>query len=305
MVGYPALPFLLRSFTAPEAVAMGEHSGQEKPRSTRQKVSGKNLSTAENANMRKVLPETYQAQGLQRLWRAHGDAVNKHLVARWSPATQTETLLKTDLFDEAVSDGLWPLLSSLAKRVFYVDCSLEVHEVAKGRYSRLQSIGADVRHLPFPTGTFDGIVSNSTLDHFKSLHDLSVSLQELFRVLRPGGNMILTLDNPSNPIILLRNWLPFPLLRRLKILPYYVGVTLGASRLEGLLKDSGFEVLEMETIMHCPRLLAVTAARWLEKNASLRTQGYFLRLLMAFEKLSRLPTRFLTGYFIAVKATKR
>jgi hypothetical protein len=123
-------------------------------------------------------------------------------------------------------------------------------------------------------------------------------------VLRPGGQLILTLDNLSNPIILLRNWLPFRLLKRLKIVPYYVGVTLGANRLKYLLKETGFEVLEVDTIMHCPRVLAVKITRWVEKYTSLRTQKSFLRLLMAFERLSRLPTRFLTGYFVAVKVTK-
>ena len=89
---------------------------------------------AKNRSIREVLPETYQAQGLQRLWRTHSDSVNQALIARWRPVTQMETLLKTDLFDEAVSDGLSPLLNSLAKRVFYIDSALEVHEMAKGRY---------------------------------------------------------------------------------------------------------------------------------------------------------------------------
>jgi SAM-dependent methyltransferase len=260
---------------------------------------------AKKRSARGILPESYQALGLQKLWRAHSDSVNKALVARWRPVGQMDTLLKTDLFDEAVSDGLSSLLNSLAKRVFYMDSALEVHEMAKRSHSRLQTIGADVRDLPFANGTFDGIVSNSTLDHFESLDDLSGSLQELFRVLRPGGQMILTLDNLSNPIILLRNCLPFPLLKRLKIIPYYVGVTLRPKRLEYLLKEIGFEVLEVDAIMHCPRVLAVTMVRWVEKHTSLRTQRSFLRLLMAFEGLSRLPTRFLTGYFVAIKATKR
>jgi len=216
-----------------------------------------------------------------------------------------DTLLKTDLFDEAVSDGLSPLLNSLAERVFYTDSALEVHEMARGRYARLQTIGADVRDLPFANSIFDAIISNSTLDHFESPGDLSGSLQELFRVLRPGGQMILTLDNRSNPMILLRNWLPFSLLKRLKIVPYYVGVTLGPHRLQSLLKETGFDVIEVDAIMHCPRVLAVRVARWVERHASLRTQKSFLRLLMAFEGLSRLPTRFLTGYFVAVKVRRR
>lgn len=259
---------------------------------------------AKNKSVLKILPETYQSQGMQKLWRAHSDSVNKALVVRWQPVGQMDTLLKTDLFDEAVGDGLSPLLSSLAKRVFYIDSALEVHEMAKDRYSRLRTIGADVRHLPFANGTFNGIVSNSTLDHFESPDDLFGSLQELFRVLRPGGQMILTLDNLSNPMIFLRNWLPFPFLKRLKVVPYYVGVTLRANRLERLLRESGFEVVEMDAILHCPRVLAVTIAHWVE-HTSPRTQKSFLRILTAFERLSCLPTRFLTGYFVAVKATKR
>jgi len=260
---------------------------------------------AENRSIQEVLPETYQFQDLQKLWRAHSDSVNKALVARWRPAGQMDTVLKTDLFDEAVSDGLSPLLNSLAERVFYTDSALEVYEMARGRYARLQTIGADVRDLPFANSIFDAIISNSTLDHFESPGDLSGSLQELFRVLRPGGQMILTLDNRSNPMILLRNWLPFSLLKRLKIVPYYVGVTLGPHRLQSLLKETGFDVIEVDAIMHCPRVLAVRVARWVERHASLRTQKSFLRLLMAFEGLSRLPTRFLTGYFVAVKVRRR
>ena len=273
--------------------------------STCQKVLGKNILTAKKENVWEGFPGTYRAQGPQRLWRSHSDSVNKALVARWGPAEQMETLLKTDLFDEAVGDGLSPLLASQANRVVYTDLSLEVHQMARCRYPGLRTVVADVRCLPFVRDTFPGIVSNSTLDHFQSLDDLLASLRELFRVLRPGGQMILTFDNLSNPIIRLRNWLPFRLLKRLKIVPYYVGVTVGPHRLEQFLKENGFEVLETDAIMHCPRVLAILAARWLEKHGAPRGQRFLLRLLMAFERLSRLPTRFLTGYFIAIKAMKR
>jgi SAM-dependent methyltransferase len=217
---------------------------------------------------------------------------------------QIETLLKTDLFDEAVGEGLSPLLASQAKSVFYTDLSPEIHRMARCRYPGLHTVVADVRRLPFFRDTFQGIVSNSTLDHFQSLDDLLDSLKELLRVLQPGGQMILTFDNLSNPVIRLRNWLPFDLLKRLRIVPYYVGVTLGPHRLKHLLQENGFEVLETDAIIHCPRVLAIMAARWLERHGTPRAQRFFLHLLTAFEGLSRLPTRFLTGYFIAIKATK-
>lgn len=250
-------------------------------------------------------PGAYQNKGFQKLWRTHSDSVNQALLTRWLLNGQMENLLKTDLFDEAVSDGLSSLLNVRSKRVFYIDASLEVHRRAKRRHPNLQTVGTDVRCLPFADGTFDGIVSNSTLDHFKSLDDLVISLKELYRALRTGGQMILTLDNLANPIILLRNGLPFHLLYYMKIVPYYVGVTLGPYRLQRLLKEIGFKVLEVDAIMHCPRVLAVAIAHWMERHTSPKTQRYFLRFLMAFEGLSCLPTRFLTGHFIAVRAMRR
>jgi len=65
--------------------------------------------------------------------------------------------------------------------------------------------------------------------------------------------------------------------------------------------ELGFEVLEMIAVLHCPRVLAVNLARILEKRTSCATQQRFLRQLMSFERLARWPTRFLTGYSLAVR----
>jgi hypothetical protein len=46
-----------------------------------------------------------QSSGKQSLWRVHSDAVNVALCARWLPKGRMKHLLKTDLFDEAVTDG--------------------------------------------------------------------------------------------------------------------------------------------------------------------------------------------------------
>src|SRR5574341_1753589 len=105
--------------------------------------------------------------------------------------------------------------------VFGIDLSLLTVRAAKLRHHGLKATGADVRHLPFADGVFDVIVSNSTLDHFESSDEIISSLQELHRVLRTGGQLLLTLDNLANPLISLRNVLPFGLLNRLNIVPYY------------------------------------------------------------------------------------
>ncbi len=241
---------------------------------------------------------------LQTLWRMHSDAVNMRLFARWLPTMTPVRLLKTDLFDEAYSDGLYPLLASRAKTVIGIDVAVLTLGAATARHPGLQAVGADVRLLPFVTGNFDVIVSNSTLDHFATQDDITRSIHELHRVLKKGGHLLITLDNLANPVIGLRNMLPFSLLSSLGLLPYYMGTSCRPQQLRRILQDVGFEILEVQAVMHCPRIFAVAIARILSKYAGAGTQKKFLRILMSFERLAVLPTRFLSGNFVAVKAMK-
>jgi len=239
-----------------------------------------------------------------RLWRAHSDIVNSHLLVRWLPPEKADRLLKTDLFDELVSEGIYPLLARRANSIFCIDTALFTLRMVPGWPIGPRRIGADVRSLPFANDAFDVIVSTSTLDHFRSLDEIASSLSELYRVLHSGGHLILTLDNTANPFIYLRNSLPFALLRRLGIVPYYVGVSLRPSHLRNLLEKTGFEILEVDATLHCPRVLAVPVSDWVERHFGPKGQRRFLRLLLAFEKLSHWPTRFFTGNFTAVRAIK-
>ena len=86
--------------------------------------------------------------------------------------------------------------------------------------------------------------------------------------------------------------------------PNYVGATCGPNGLRIILEKVGFKLLEVDTMMHCPRVLAVAMSRRVETYAPPEAQRFFLRFLMVFELLSRLPTRFLTGHFVAIKAIK-
>lgn len=238
------------------------------------------------------------------LWREHADRVNLALLERWLPREQSGSLLKTDLFDEAVARGLFSLLEARARTVVGMDLSGVTTGIASRRIGSTTCSCADVRALPFASDAFDVIVSDSTLDHFATLDEMAISLRELYRVLRPGGTLLLTLDNLANPVIALRQRLSGRLLKRLDLVPYFVGATCGPSRLRRMVAGAGFRIEEMGAIMHCQRVLAVRLARSFHRRASTRTQERFLRWLMKFEALGRLPTRYLTGHFIAVRATK-
>jgi SAM-dependent methyltransferase len=240
-----------------------------------------------------------------QLWRKHSDSINQSLLFRWLPKQPVGRLLKTDMFDELVGEGLTPFLQARAHSVIGMDLSFGNAHVTCRTQTGVCGACADVRELPFGNESFEVVVSNSTLDHFQTSDEIIVSLRELHRVLRKDGQLILTLDNPANPIIAARNVLPFKLLNRLGILPYYVGATCGPWRLQKWLREIGFDVMDVTAVLHCPRIFAVLAAKILCSFANNSVQQRFLRWIQVFENMSRWPTRYLTGHFIAVRAEKR
>jgi SAM-dependent methyltransferase len=252
------------------------------------------------------------ASDAQRLWRRHSDAVNRGLLSRWLPRS-ADRILKTDLWDEAVSDGLFPALATHTRQVVGIDVSAAVVNAAVGRYPALHARCADVRRLPFTDGAFDVVVSNSTLDHFATIDDIQIALAELHRVMRPGGTLVVTLDNPSNPIIALRRALPRSAFDAVwqnfgelaaRIAPSALGATCNVETLARLVTTAGFDVGERTSLVHCPRVLAVLVADQLARRSSQRAQERFLSFLLRFEKLASLPTRFWTGHFVAIRATR-
>ena len=251
------------------------------------------------------IADAWTEEHLDPVWRTHSDAVYEALLERWLPAKKLRRILKTDLFDEAVAEGLYPVVQARAERVTGFDVSPRIVAAACTRYPRLQGIVADARQLPFDDGKFDAVVSLSTLDHFASLDDIRRALVQLHRVLAPGGALVITLDNASNPLVALRNGLPYPLLRGLGLVPYRIGVTYSSGRFLALLRSCGFDVRDVAFVVHCPRVIAVLASRLIERAASRVARAHFLRLLAGCERLGRWPTRALTGYYTAALATTR
>jgi len=257
----------------------------------------------------------WRAARPHRLCREYTDGQQLALIDRWcgiappsaggqAIAAGETMLLKTDLFDEVAGHGLVPRLLAAGVKVTGIDISPLIVAEAAARNPGLVAVAADVRAMPFSDGSFDAIFSGSTLDHFAAVGDIRRALRELRRVLRPGGRLILTLDNPANPLIRLRNGPLLRLLRRLGIVPYQVGATLGPRALAAAVRDAGFEVVEATAVMHCPRVIAVPAAGLVDRLSAIWRRG-FLRWLAACEGLESLPSRWLTGHYVAIHAFVR
>jgi SAM-dependent methyltransferase len=205
--------------------------------------------------------------------------------------------------------GLFPLLASHAGEVTGIDISASIVQAARRRHPGLDAVVSDVRTLPFGDDAFDTVISTSTLDHLDAMDDVLAALSNIARILKPGGRLILMMDNPSNPVVRLRNSLPIAWLVRYGLVPYLVGVTAGHTALERALAKRNFKVLGSTAIMHCARMPAVLLSMLLDARGAGRAAEWsrrrFLELLRLLEYLEHWPTRYLTGYFVAVLAEKR
>ncbi len=91
-------------------------------------------------------------------------------------------------------------LTILAQRKGYrvVGADLSAGMLAANR-SGAPLVHADCSQLPFPDGSFDGLVCGYALRNFT---DLAQAFGETARVLRPGGRLaILEVDAPASPVL--------------------------------------------------------------------------------------------------------
>ncbi len=227
-----------------------------------------------------------QEDGLPGGWRRRARVEHLELLDRWV-GPPLGRWLKTDLFEERDPNrALLPHLGTAG----WVGTDISPEVAQRGGAI---AAAADVRRLPFASGAFDGVLSTSTLDHFEDGADIARSLVELHRVLRPGGVLVLTLDNPRNPLIRLRNALPDGLARRTGLVPFSVGATLDEAAGREALGAAGFDVTDSVHLLHVPHVVGTRLASW---------PWYERRVLPRFARLAGTRAAPWTGHFAAFLA---
>jgi SAM-dependent methyltransferase len=235
-------------------------------------------------------------------WRAYCDLLHERLIAEWVGASRFDRSLKTDLFDEVVGPGLVRVLQRSSREVHGLDLVESLVLAATAANPGLLGRCADVRQTGLADGSMDFVLSNSTLDHFREAADLPRTLRELARVLRAGGLLLVTLDNPQNPLVGLRNALPYAALRKTGLVPYFVGHTVPMDTLAGMLEDCSLRLLRRRHIMHVPRVVALHLCRLCGRNR--QVSSVLLRAMLAGERAAGWPAAQITGHFSAVLARK-
>jgi ubiquinone/menaquinone biosynthesis C-methylase UbiE len=227
----------------------------------------------------------------------HKRDLHLKLIQKWAPGLEGKYLLKTDAYEEAFGrDAFLDALSETAALAVGMDISSEIAGRAKRRFPSLSYTATDIKNLPFRSAVFDVIISNSTLDQLVP-NDVSTAVGELARILKPGGTMILTLDNRHNPLHVFSHWI------RRVFGWFYTDRCYSVPEAGNLLRENGFRVLETTAVFHVPfplNFLAKTAERLFGRAVV----PWIERMVRFYGRFEKYPTRFLTGRHIALLARK-
>lgn len=233
--------------------------------------------------------------------------VHLNLIARWADVKKNQRILKTDLFAEALQPSrafLWEILKN-NDNIVGIDISAKIAFRAKTSAtqcapgSSAEYMNCDVRHLPFASNSFDLIVSDSTLDHFTHENEIVTALSELSRVLKPGGALVITMDNKGN--------LTEPLFRLwvfLGLSYFFIGKTYSIKELKQALARVGLLVTDTTAIIHNPRFFTRKIIALLHKGSPTRFNRCIRRGLATLDGLENRKTKYLTAQFIAAIAVK-
>lgn len=216
------------------------------------------------------------------------------LLERWLPRG-CQRVLFTDLFNESfgyTTSLNWCIGHS--RHVVGMDiASKVVRRLAAEASAGFSKVVCDARNLPFEDGSFECVVSFSTLDHF-SRHHFEQSLREIYRVLAKGGILVLTLHNATNIFL----YFYF-----MKLIFKFPIETYSLKRASGIIAGCKFQVTDKDAIAHV-LFPGITNGifQFFEKlgfsTALRRDYGDFCR------RLGKLQTKYLTAKFIALCAVK-
>jgi SAM-dependent methyltransferase len=124
----------------------------------------------------------------------------RSLFEEFFPPLAERSIFKTDLWDEAKNTEILRWAAEQGARPYGVDIAGDVvHQARKVLGGHRPGFAvSDIRALPFPANSFDLIYSMGTIEHFP---DYRTAVDEIYRVLKPGGTAIIGVPNKADPFL--------------------------------------------------------------------------------------------------------
>ena len=210
-------------------------------------------------------------------------------------------ILKTDLWDEAKNTRILRWAAESGSCAFGVDISPGIVRGATRNFEErdltLHGVRSDVRTLPFQSGSFDAVYSMGTVEHFG---DTDGAVREIFRVVRPGGRVVIGVPNRWDPFL---RPLLVVLLYRLGLYGYGFEKSYSRRTFRRMLTRAGFEVTAETGILFIPgwlRMLDLACYTWARPLSRLTGLA-----VAPFHHLSRwLPWLRRYGYLLTTVAVR-
>ena len=223
------------------------------------------------------------------------------LFRRYLSPLRGRRLLKTDLWDEAKNTRILCWAAEQGATTFGVDISRPTVVRARRHFSErnlsLSVPVSDIRSLPFPAASFDAVYSMGTIEHFA---ETETALQEIFRVLTPGGVAIIGVPNRWDPFL---RPLLVALLSRVGLYGYGYEKSYSRRTLRTMLERTGFRVTDEDGILFVPgwlRMLDLACHTWVPSVSRLTGAA-----VAPFAYLSRrFPVMRRYGYLLASVVVK-
>jgi exosortase/archaeosortase family protein len=291
-VGLPVIVIRIVALTVPLALAawllrdqiLGVETSNEKQYQRFWSDVGSNFP-----DLRGAASTAFYREDEQRLFRDHLGPL------------EGQRIFKTDLWDEVKNTRILRWAASEGAHTFGIDISPPIAEQAArgfaGRSLVLAGAVSDVRAIPFRDGSFDAIYSMGTVEHFD---ETDLALEEIFRVLRPGGRAVIGVPNRHDPFL---RPLFVGALYRLGLYGYGFEKSYSRRQFRAMLTAAGFEVVAETGILFIPgwlRMAELALHSWARPLTFLTWP--FVKL---FQTLSRrFPGLRRHGYLLATAVRK-